>query len=120
MTDVGKFWTGVLLGVAATVIAGFITGQILTPFLFGVYAVVIAIVCITVESIGRKTLAAFLVGAVPTAIYYFVSADQFAWIFFCVERLFYVYRMFERAKILIVTFDPKYGPLSYAGEPFFI
>jgi len=91
MTDVGKFWTCVLLGIIIAFVAGINAGQILAPFIFAIYAILIGVVCMTVESITRKTLTVLLVGAVPTAIYYFVAANQFAWIFFLCGTVFFTF-----------------------------
>lgn len=91
MTDVGKFWICFLLGILIAVVAGIWAVQILAPILFGAYAFAIAIVCVAVESITRKTWTALFVGAVLTAIYYLPPTNQFAWIFFLCGTLFFTF-----------------------------
>lgn len=85
MTDTGKCCTCLFGGVIAAVIIGLATGQLLMSILFGIYAVVIAIVCMTVESIARKTWTAFLIGVALTTIYYFGATHPLAWIIFLCE-----------------------------------
>ena len=82
MTDTGKFWAYLTIGIVVAVASGLITGQLFVPILFGVYAVVNAIMCITVESIAKKAWTALIVGAVLVVIFYIWLDNQLAWILF--------------------------------------